>query len=104
MRLKVDPSDSGGWNGIGCSRERGHAAVIEDVETADAEMVVVVGEELREILGLVFHCGCALSILPTWVDRLIEAHQPCKLLCIHHHPEVEVEGRALARRRLLKMP
>ncbi len=103
MRLKVDPSDSGGWYGIGCSRERGHAAVIEDVETADAEMVVVVGEELREILGLIFHCG-VLSVLLGWVDRLIESNLPCRLLCIHHHPEVEAEGRALVRRRLLKVP
>ncbi len=84
MRLKVDPSDSGGWDGIGCSRERGDAAVIEDVETADAEMVVVVGEELREILGLVFHCGvrlvfCSVGLIGLW---RLTCHADCYVFII----------------------
>ena len=56
MWLEVDPSDSRGWNGIGCSRERRLGAIIENVEAADTEMVVVVGKELWEIQMLVFHC------------------------------------------------
>lgn len=57
MRLEVDPSDGGGWNGIGGSGERGLGAVIEDVEATDTEMVVVMSEEFGKIHGLVFHCA-----------------------------------------------
>ncbi len=49
MRLKVDPSDGGGWNGIGGRREGRLGAVIEDVEATDTEMMVVVSEEFGEI-------------------------------------------------------
>ena len=56
MRLKVDPSDSGGWNGIGCGRERGFGAVIEDIETTDTEVKIVMSEEFGKIQGLIFHC------------------------------------------------
>ena len=55
MGLEVDPSDSGGWNGIRCSREKGFGAVIENVEATDAMMKVVVSEELGEIQRLIFH-------------------------------------------------
>ena len=41
---------------MGCSRERRLGAVIENVEAADIEMVVVVGKEFWEIQMLVFHC------------------------------------------------
>ena len=56
MWLEVDPSDSRGRNGIGYSRERRLGAVIENVEAADTEMVVVMGKEFWEIQMLVFHC------------------------------------------------
>ena len=49
MGWNIDPIDGGGWDGIGCSRERGLGAVIEDVEATDAEMKVVVSEEFGEI-------------------------------------------------------
>ena len=58
----IDPIDGGGWDGIGCSRERGLGAVIEDVEATDAEMKVVMSEEFGEIQGLVFHCDVRLIL------------------------------------------
>ena len=56
MWLEVDPSNSRGWNRIGCGRERRLGAIIENVEAADTEMVVVVGKEFWKIQMLVFHC------------------------------------------------
>ena len=56
MWLEVDIGNGRGWNGIGCSRERRLGAIIENVEAADTEMVVVVRKELWEIQMLVFHC------------------------------------------------
>ena len=56
MRLEVDPGNGGGWNGIGCSREWRLGAIIENVEAADTEMVVVVRKEFWEIQVLVFNC------------------------------------------------
>ena len=65
MRLKVDPSDGGGWNGIGCSRERWLGAVIEDIKTTDTEVMIVMSEEFVKVEGLVFHC--TLSALLDWL-------------------------------------
>lgn len=62
MGLKINPSDSGGWNGIRCGRKRGDGAIIEDIEAADAEMKVVMGEEFGEILRLIFHCDVRLVL------------------------------------------
>ena len=56
MWLEVDPSNSRAWYGIGHSRERRLGPIIENVEAADTEMVVVVGKEFWEIQMLVFHC------------------------------------------------
>lgn len=59
MRLKVDPSDGGRWNGIGCGRKWGLGAVIEDIETTNTKVEVVMNEEFGKIYGLIFHCVCA---------------------------------------------
>ena len=60
MRLKVDPGNGGGRDWIRCAGERGLGAVVKNVEAADAVVVVVVSEELREIHGLVLHCKVRL--------------------------------------------
>lgn len=72
MRLKVDPSDGGGWNGIGCSRERGLGAVIEDIETTDTEVKIVMSEKFGKIQRLVFHC--TLSAL---LNSLLQYNYEC---------------------------
>lgn len=65
MRLKVDPSDGGGWNGVGFGRERGLGAVIKDIETTDTEVRIVMYEEFGKIHGLIFHY--TLSTLLDWL-------------------------------------
>lgn len=103
MRLEVDPCDRGGWDRIGCSRERGLGTVIEDVEAADTEVKVVVGEEFGEIQGLVLHCDVRLELCWSgFCNKLIGAHLPYRLPCTLHHPEAEAEGTALVRKCLLR--
>ena len=60
MGLEVNPGDGGGGNGVGCSGEWWLGAVIEDVEAADAVVVVIVDEEFGEINGLVLHYDVGL--------------------------------------------
>ena len=62
MRLKVDPGDGGGGNGIGCAGEWGLGAIVKNVEAANAVVEIVMGEELGEIHGLVLDCDMCLVL------------------------------------------
>ena len=84
MWLEVDPGDGGGRNRIGYAGERGLGAIVENVEAADAEMVVVVDEELGQIDGLVLDCAAGLVLCQdgfcnTWG---LTCHTDCHVLFV----------------------
>ena len=83
MWLEVDPSNRRGWNGIGYSGERRLGPIIENVEAADTEMVVVVGKEFWEIQMLVFHCIKPSAQYSTKLTRWAYGRSPAMHIAIY---------------------
>ena len=99
MRLKVDPGDGGGGDGIGCAGEWGLGTIVENIEAADTVVKVVVGEKLRKIYGLVLDCDVRLALHSVDFDtRLEDTDLPYKLPYTLHNPEAEALGMVLVQR------